>query len=129
MQNRTAQFFIDFMQAYKDAWNHFDVDGIIAFYHMPCFIFKNGQVYSNPTEKSRQKYFTDLLADYRIQGYAKAEIPNMEVKKLGRNSSLVSVNWLCKKEDGTVVFDFWDSYQVVLMDGKWAILNDTVHDE
>lgn len=86
-------------------------------------------MYSNLTEGAKKKYFTDLLADYRKQGYTNAEIPNCEVKILGKNSALVSVNWLCNREDGTVVFDFWDSYQIVLIDDVWSILNDTVHDE
>lgn len=41
MKNPATQFFVDFMWKYKEAWNNFDVDKIVASYHTPCFIFKN----------------------------------------------------------------------------------------
>jgi len=67
MQNPMAQFFIDFMQEYREAWNNLDVEKIVDSYHTPCFIFKNGQVYSNTAQEAKIQYFTDLLADYRAQ--------------------------------------------------------------
>lgn len=129
MSQTTTQFFIDFIQEYGSAWNNYDVDKIISSYHTPCFIFKTGKLFTNLTEEAKKNYFYNLLVDYRRQGYARAEIPQCDVKMLGKNSALVSVNWVCKKDDGTVVFDFWDSYHIVNMDGFWKILDDTVHDE
>jgi hypothetical protein len=123
----TTDFFEKFIKEYGQAWDNYDLQTILRFYYTPCFIFKSGTVFANVTEEIKLRYFRDLLEAYRQQGYAKAEIPHSEVKSLGRDSALVTVEWVCKRDDGTVAFDFWDSYHLIHINSEWKILGDTVY--
>jgi hypothetical protein len=122
------EYFKEFILQYGRAWDNYDIQTILDYYYTPCFIFKSGKVFANVTEEAKRRYFQDLLVIYRQQDYTQAIIPNFEVQALGRNSALITVEWVCKRADSSVVFDFWDSYHVIRIDGQWKILDDTVHD-
>jgi hypothetical protein len=124
----TTDFFEKFIKEYGRAWDNYDLQTILRFYYTPCFIFKSGTVFANVTEEIKLRYFRDLLEAYRQQGYAIAEVLHSEVKLLGQDSALVTVEWVCKRADGTVAFDFWDSYHLIHINSEWKILGDTVYD-
>ena len=123
-----TDFFEKFIKEYGRAWDNYDLQTILRFYYTPCFIFKSGMVLANVTEEIKLRYFRDLLEAYRQQAYAKAEIPHFEVKALGQDSALVTVEWVCQRADGMVAFDFWDSYHLIHINSDWKILGDTVYD-
>ena len=127
-QSPSNEFFRNFITNYGQAWDNYDLQTILDYYYMPCFIFKAGQVFANVTEETKYYYFRDLLEAYQRQKIVRTEIPHCEVKPLGDNSTLITVEWVCKGADGTVIFDFWDSYHLIHIDGQWKILGDTVHD-
>lgn len=127
-QHSPDKFFLDFITRYGYAFDNYDLQTILNYYHTPCFIFKSGTLFANLTEDTKLKYFQDLLKSYRQEGFSNAEIPNFEVKRMGRESVLITVEWLCKRNDGTIAFDFWDSYHLILINGNWKILGDTVYD-
>ncbi len=124
----SPEFFKKFITDYGQAWDNYDLQTIIDHYYTPCFIFKAGKVYANVTEEVKLRYFQNLLEAYQQQRVSQAEIPHCEVKSLGDNSALVTVEWVCKRADGAVVFDYWDSYHLIRIDRQWKILDDTVHD-
>lgn len=121
------EFFKDFMMKYGDAWDNYDLQTILKYYHTPCFIFKSGVLFANLTEETKLQYFQDLLASYRQQEYSYAEIHNFDLKVLGPDSAMVTVRWICKQSDGSIAFDYWDSYHLIHIDGMWKILGDTVY--
>lgn len=122
------EFFLDFISRYGRAFDNFDIQTILNYYHTPCFTFKFGKLFAHLTEEIKLKYFQDLLESYRQEGYANAEIPNFELKRMGKESVLLTVEWVCKRSDGTIAFDFWDSYHLIYIDENWKILGDTVYD-
>jgi ketosteroid isomerase-like protein len=125
----TNKFFTDLIKQYGQAWDAYDLQTILNFYHTPCFIYKSQTLFANLTEEVKARYFTELLESYRQQAYAKAETPHIEVKLMGQDSALVTVEWLCKRADGTIAFDFWDTYHFIRVDATWKILGDTVYDK
>jgi hypothetical protein len=122
------EFFIDFIRVYGLAFDNYDLQTILNYYHTPCFIFKTGTLFANLTEETKHQYFHDLLESYRQQDYANAEIPYFDIKVMGQDSVLVTVEWVCKRSDGTIAFDFWDAYHLIRIDGNWKILGDTVYE-
>jgi hypothetical protein len=121
------EFFIDFITQYGHAFDNYDLQTILNSYHTPCFIFKDGKLFANLNEDTKHQYFQDLLESYREQDYASAEIPHFDIKVMGQDSALVTVQWVCKRSDGTIAFDFWDAYHLIHIDGIWKILGDTVY--
>ena len=124
----SVEFFKDFMKKYGDAWDNYDLQTILNYYHTPCFIFKSGMLFANLTEETKLQYFQDLLASYRQQEYSYAEIHNFDLKVMGPESALVTVRWICKRPDGSIAFDYRDSYHLIHIDGMWKILGDTVYE-
>jgi hypothetical protein len=122
----TNDFFEAYIRRYGRAFDEYDLETIMAYYHTPCFIFKGGRLYANVTEAVKRNYFQDLLESYRREGYAAAEIPEMEIKPLGQESVLLTVRWVCHRADGSLAFDFWDSYFLIYINGEWKMLGDTV---
>jgi len=122
------EFFIDFITQYGHAFDNYDLQTILNTYHTPCFIFKDGTLFANLTEETKLLYFQDLLESYRKQEYASAEIPHFDIKVMGQDSALVTVEWICKRSDGTIAFEFWDAYHLIRIDGNWKILGDTVYE-
>ena len=123
------KFFVDLIKVYGQAFDAYDLQTILNYYHTPCFIYKSQTLHANLTEEVKVRYFTDLLDDYRQAAYAKAETPHIEVQRMGEDSALVTVEWLCKRADGTIAFDFWDTYHFIHINGAWKILGDTVYDK
>ena len=121
--------FVNLIKRYGQAWDESDLPTILVFYYTPSFIYKSKTLFTNLTEEVKVRYFTELLESYRQQAYAKAETPHIEVQMLGTDSALVTVEWVCKRADGAVAFDFWDSYHLIYIDREWKILGDTVYDK
>ena len=118
----------EFIREYGRAFDRYDLTAIMNSYYFPCFIVKAGKIHTLVTEEAKRSYFEDLLDGYRDAAYARAETPTIEVKHLGPDSALVTVNWHCLDDDDEVVFDFWDTYHLVRVGSEWRILGDTVYD-
>lgn len=121
-------FFWDFIKNYGQAWDDNDLRKILDAYYTPCFIFKASRVHANLSEEAKHQYFQNLLDDYHQQLVVKAEIPHFEVKHFGEDSALITVEWVCKRADNFIAFDYWDSYFLIHTDNKWKILGDTVYE-
>jgi hypothetical protein len=40
---------------------------------------------------------------------------------------LITVRWIARRPDQSLLWDFLDSYLVAIEDGSWRILGDVVH--
>ena len=117
-----------FMTAYAEAWNAGDLDGIVGAYATPCFVVKGGRVLRHEDEAAKASYFGDLLARNRREGPHTWSIGNLERRPLGSDAAMVTVRWHCRRSDGSMLWDFLDSYLLASEQGRWRILGDVVHD-
>jgi hypothetical protein len=117
-----------FVDAYRDAWNHEDIDAILRAYHVPSFTFKDATLHVFPDAKSRREYVAEFVEENRREGPATWEIVTFATTGLGRNSALVTARWVFRRPDDFVVWDFVDSYHLCWFDGRWEILVRTLHD-
>jgi hypothetical protein len=118
-----------FLDAYRDAWNHDDVDAILRAYHVPSFTYKDATLHVFPDAESRRDYIAEFIEENRRQGPARWEIVAFAATDLGHNSSLITARWVFRRLDDSVVWEFVDSYHVCRFDGRWEILVRTLHDE
>ena len=47
---------------------------------------------------------------------------------LGRDGALVGVRWTCRRPDGSIIWEFPDSYLLAAEGGRWWIVGDVVHE-
>lgn len=117
-----------FMDRYCEAWNREDLEAILGAYHVPSFTYKYGTLHAFMDAESRRKYVAGFIDENRQEGPATWEIASFAAIDLGRNSSLVTTRWAFRRPDGSVVWDFVDSYNLCRFDGRWKFLVRTLHD-
>jgi hypothetical protein len=118
-----------FILAYLDAWNEADVDRVIDAFHVPSLIHTEGTVIEQLTGPSRLEFlgsYVDSTRDALAAGGRWAS-PTVEVRPLGADAALVTANWIFTTADGTVTEDYFDSYLLTLVDGRWYVLADAIH--
>ena len=118
----------NFIAAYLAAWNEEDVDRIADSYATPSFVVKGGQVLRQLDEVAKQGYFANLIADNAREGPHTWEIGGLDERRLGKNAALITVRWVARRPDHTMIWDFLDSYLISARDGRWHILGDVVHE-
>jgi len=118
-----------FILAYLDAWNEADVERVIDAYHVPSLVHAEGTVRPQLTGPSRLEFlgtYVDSTRDALAAG-ARWTCPSLEVKGLGAEASLVTARWVFTLGDGTVTEDYFDSYLLARVDGRWYVIADAIH--
>jgi hypothetical protein len=119
----------DFILAYLDAWNEAEVERVIDAFHVPSLIHADGVVHEQLTGPSRLEFlgsYVDSTRDALAAG-ARWTCPSLEVKELGADAALVTANWVFTAGDGTVTEDYFDSYLLTHVRGRWYVLADAIH--
>jgi len=121
-------FFEALMADYTDAWNREDIDAIEGYYHVPFFSYKDGALGVYLDAESSREANVAWIAVNRREGPARWERLSSSLTHLGRNSVLVTSHWVFGRPDGTLVWDFVDTFHLCRFDGQWKFLDRTVHD-
>ena len=108
-------------------WNTNDVDAIGNAYATPCFVVKAGQVLRHNDDAAKRRYFAELLASNNQEGPHTWSIGDLKLQRLGSDATLVTVRWIARRPDQSLLWDFLDSYLLALEDGQWRIWGDVVH--
>jgi hypothetical protein len=53
-------------------------------------------------------------------------VGSLEMYPLGRDAALITVRWLARRPDQSILWDFLDSYMVGIEEDRWRILGDVV---
>ena len=77
-----------FLDAYTEAWNAGDLDGIVGAYATPCFVAKEGRVLRHPDQAAKRRYFGDLLAGNQRQGAHIWSIAELDPRRLGGDAAM-----------------------------------------
>jgi len=117
-----------FMTTYMAAWNAADLDRICDAYNVPALVYQQGTVYANDDEKARRTYLGAFLEGTRAELAAGArwESPGHQVTLAGDGGAVVTTRWVFRRPDGTVAEDYPDTYVLVRVDGRWAIMADVL---
>lgn len=118
-----------FILAYLDAWNEADVERVIDAFHVPSLIHAEGVVHQQLTGPSRLDFLGTYVDSTRpaLAAGARWSCPTLEVQALGADAALVTANWVLTAGDGTVTEDYFDSYLLTLVGGRWYVLADAIH--
>jgi ketosteroid isomerase-like protein len=104
-----------------------DADAAAAWYADPAFVVKNdGIVRFDQTGKA--EYFAALMGANASHGEHAWQIAAFNADLPTDNGAVVTVRWVCARPDGSIIWDFADTYIVARTDDGWRILGDIVHD-
>ncbi|HJP88647.1 MAG TPA: hypothetical protein VJ850_06410 [Candidatus Limnocylindrales bacterium] len=119
----------EFILAYLDAWNQADVERVIDAFHVPSLIHTDGDVIQHLTPESRLDFlgaYVDSTRDALAAG-GRWTCPELAILELGRDAALATAQWVFTSVHGQVTEDYFDSYLLTLIGGRWYVLVDAIH--
>ena len=119
---------VDFLRWYRDGWNDLDLDRILDAYATPCFVSRAGGCCTITTTRPRPGTSRTCWTATGARGAAPLGAGRVDLRRLGRDGALVSVGWTCRRPDGSVIWEFPDSYLLAAEGGRWWIVGDVVHE-
>ena len=116
-----------FFEGYARAFDAFDEAGISAFFAAPCMIVESGgTLLLRDTEQVRANT-AGILEHHRRSGYGRAEVVSVDVTTLGATLALAEVHWRIHHHDGSLLWDFRNTYNLTREDNGWRIRVSTTH--
>jgi len=119
----------DYVLAYLDAWNAGDADRVCDAYHVPSLIYADRALHANMDTDTRRAWLGAYVESTRpeLATGTRWECPTLSAMPLGSDAALVTARWIFRRTDGTVVEDYFDSYVLVRLDGRWTFMADMIH--
>lgn len=116
----------ELFNTYRDCFNRLDGRGAAAHYTTPSFVVKAGSVVRIDAQ-TKVGYFDSLVSGNASEGEHVWEIAGLDILQPAPNGAIVTVHWIARRPDRSILWDFLDSY-IVADDGSgWLIQGDIVH--
>jgi hypothetical protein len=112
-----------------DAWNEADVERVIDAFHVPSLIHAEGVVHEQLTGPSRLDFLGSYVDSTReaLAAGSRWSCPSLEIRPLGADAVLATARWVFTAADGTIEQDYFDSYLLTMIGGRWYVLADAIH--
>jgi len=119
---------VDFFKRYQSEFDQQNWASFAAMFHEPAMSVRaDGSVMIIPTQADGARLYESVSIAWRNEGYARFEMENFEVLKLGKNSRLVSFDWLMLSNDGDLIRCWRQSYQLIRSQQSWQVFTSTFH--
>ena len=117
-----------FFDQYTDAFNSFDGKQIAALYYMPTVTMRgDGSIHCLQSREDLASFFQRVVDTYRKEGYSDGNLMNFEILAIGGLSALATMDWVMRRQDGSVIRKWRQSYNVARTPTGWKILVSTFH--
>lgn len=119
-----------FFQEYNDAFLATDGARIASFYQFPCLTLRgNGELLHVATTEDGKELFGKIAASYHDEGNRASIFSLVEIVPVGGGSVLVTLDWQLRREDGSAIRGWRQSYNLVRGAHGWQIVLSTFHIE
>ena len=119
---------IEFFKRYQSAFDQKNWGTFAALFHEPAMSVRaDGSVMVISTHAEGARLYASVAAAWQEQGYAQFEMENFDVMELGRDSRLVSFDWLMLGSDGTLIRRWRQFYQLIRSTQAWQVFTSTFH--
>ena len=112
---------------YMECFGRLDGSAAAAYYAAPAFVVKNGDVIRFGSEE-KVEYFSSLMEANASAGPHRWEFADFTVATPSINGAIVTVHWVARRSNDSVLWDFEDTYVLGNEGEGWFILGDIVHD-
>lgn len=117
----------EFFDGYMECFDRLDGSAAAAYYSAPAFVVKNGGV-TRFEAHEKVHYFSSLMESNAAADVDRWEIADFSVARPATNGAIATVRWIARGPDGSVIWDFEDTYVLGDSGNGWRILGDIVHD-
>ena len=124
MDKSIEQFFQDYSAAFEAA----DGPLVAEFYHVPCMTIRlDGSFHEFRTADDIAEFFGQVARGYIGEGMRSGRPQSLETKALGSGSAMATIEWAIKREDGSAIRTWWQTYNLKKDGTGWKILLATMH--
>jgi hypothetical protein len=117
-----------FLKDYVEAFIARHGARIAAFYNVPCVTMRaDGSIHAFTSQQEIEAFFQRLADTYYRDGSRAWKYENLEVTPLGGRSLIATMDWEMRREDGSAIRRWRQSYNFVAGDGRLRILASTIH--
>ena len=114
---------------YARVWHEGDWLAVAMLYHVPSITMRgDGSIHSFQSREEVQEFLRRVGEGYNREGnlgtgrhYGLAALP------IGARSVLATLTWQAVLQDGSILREWQQSYNLVRADGRWQILVATFH--
>jgi hypothetical protein len=115
-----------FMERYARTFDECNWPEFISLFNEPALTVRgDGSVKLLSSHSDALSFFQGVSDGWRSEGYAWFSTSDLEVTALGSRSGLLTWNWHMHRADGTVIKQWRQSYQVIVVVSEWRVLTST----
>ena len=118
-----------FFREYASAFNEFDPERIASLFHCPCLIVNHESVAQFATREAVRENMRGVCAYHRAEGYGRASVVDLSARLIANNLALVDVQWRVVRADGSHLWAWKLTYNLVDHGDGWKIYVATTHEE
>ncbi|HET8533395.1 MAG TPA: hypothetical protein VFO08_19735 [Methylomirabilota bacterium] len=118
----------EFFEAFVTAFGSFSGSRVAALYLVPGVALQgDGSVRCLQSREEVGRFFQATLDRYHADGCRACRFKDLEVVPMGGLSVLGTVTWELLRDDGGVLREWRQSYNLVQREGGWRVLASTYH--
>ncbi len=119
---------IAFFKNYQYEFDQKNWTNFAALFHEPAMSVRaDGSVMLIASHSDGARLYESVSQGWRVEGYARFEMQNFEVWALGKDSRLVSFDWLMLSAQDELIRRWRQSYQLVRDEEDWQVFTSTFH--
>ncbi|MET0487233.1 MAG: hypothetical protein ABW216_16130 [Candidatus Rokuibacteriota bacterium] len=123
-RDEVSRFFDDFVTAFCS----FSGVSIAALYHVPGVALRgDGSIQCLQSRADIERFFQAAIDAYHRDGCRGIRFKDLDVMPIGGRSALGTVSWELLREDGAVLRQWRQSYNLVRVERGWQVFASTYH--
>ncbi len=118
----------EFLQRYGDAFNRVAADEIAAMYHLPSLTVRgDGSIHVFAEVEEVREFMGTIAKTYFDEGNRASTFDELSVLPVGGQSAVASLRWTLKRDDGTPIREWRQTYNLIRSKDSWKFLLSTFH--
>lgn len=117
-----------FVESYIHAFEALDGNRVGAFYNVPCVTVRaDGSTHGFGQRNEIDNFFMSVLETYANEGMTTFSAAAISVERIGAGSCRFSCTWSMKRNDGSVIRDWQQTYVFQKAIDDWKIIASIFH--
>lgn len=123
-----TDLFEDYFRGYARAFDAHDPERVASYFHCPCMMVNANSVAMLDTREAILRNMEGLVRYNEAEGYDRSTVSDFQVDRQAANLAMVAVRWCVYRSDGSVLWDWGNSYSVADYGPGWKILVSISHE-
>lgn len=118
----------NFFSHYLTAFKRYNLNKVVACYHVPCTLNTPDKVVLLNDKKTCQQEFNDILFQLKNAKTSDIKVGEASYSLVTENLIVACVDWFFIDEQGEIFTDFCAIYHLAMVEGELKIINVISHE-